>query len=213
MAHRLHPIRCVMTASIHRVIEQHAATRGNLPAVVDGTCTISYRELNATANAVARHLMAAGFRRSGHATVRMPRGVDLAITLLAVLKAGGAYTWDDPDRHASPMPIGVSFSTGVVGSEEQYLHLDLAPVLRERLACSPNLPVLTRGTDVACILRECDGSPAVIVPHATIAALRSKAVPHPTPWVGDAGAFELWMALMAGTTAIVEEQGAAVAAA
>lgn len=202
-----------MTASIHRLIEQHAAARGDLPAVVDGTRAISYRDLNYRANAVARHLIDRGFRRAGHATVRMPRGIDLAVALLAVLKAGGSYTWEDPERGESVLPVGVSFSTGTNGSEERYLHLDPAPLLGEHVPCSPNLPILTRGSDVACVLAGDSGAPAVIVPHATIAALRARAVTHPTPWVGEPGAFDLWMALMAGTSAMVDVQAASRAAA
>jgi hypothetical protein len=54
----------------------------------------------------------------------------------------------------------------------------------------------------------------VNVPHATIAALRPRPqdIPQPTPWVADPGAFDLWIPLMAGTTAVVEAPNAAVAA-
>ena len=200
----------MITGAIHRVVEQHAATRGSLVAVVDTDRAISYRELNYAANAVARHLLSRGFRRGARATICLPRGIDLAVVLLAVLKAGGCYTWIDSERTGAPH--GVSFRIATSGSEEQHLHLDLAPILAERIACSPNLPVLTRGSDLACVLED-NGLPAVMVPHSTIAALRARAIPHPTPWVGEAGAFDLWMALMAGTTAIVETSAAAVAAA
>lgn len=197
-----------MNESIHRVIEQHAATRGALIAIADRDRSCSYRELNYTANALARYLIARGFHRGGHACVRMARGIDLAAVLLAVLKAGGSYTWSDPDRTACSAPHGVSISTAVEETETRYLHLDVTAVLADRVSSCPNLPILTRGTDIACVLQDGD-RPAVIVPHATITALRSKAVTHPTPWLGEPGAFDLWMALMAGTTAIVEDPAAA----
>ncbi len=202
-----------MTTAIHRIIEQQAATRGDLVAVLDHEHSRSYRDLNHNANAVARHLMAAGFRRGATALVRLPRGVDLATVLLAVLKAGGAYTWIDPDRTADDTPRGVSFLVDGRGSEARYLHLDLSQVLAQRVACSPNLPILTRGTDIACVLPEGDGAAPVMIPHATITALRSRAVTHPTPWTGDAAGLDLWMALMAGTTAVVESEAADSAAA
>lgn len=181
-------------------------------AIVDRDRSCSYRDLNYSANALARHLHAHGFRRGGHACVRLPRGLDLATTLLAILKAGGSYTWSDPERVDSSEPEGVSIAVRMDGAETRYLHLDVAFVAPERLACCPNLPILTRGTDIACVLQD-DGRPAVMVPHATITALRSRAVTHPTSWIGEPGALDLWMALMAGTTAIVEEQTAASAAA
>jgi hypothetical protein len=37
-------------------------------------------------------------------------------------------------------------------------------------------------------------------------------LPHPAPWLGEPGAFDLWMALMSGATAVVEDQPATVAA-
>ena len=156
--------------------------------------------------------MARGFHRGGHASVTMPRGIDLATALLAVLKAGGSYTWSDPERSVSSEPVGVSIETGADGVETRYLYLDVTPVLAERVSCSPNLPIMTRHTDIACILPE-NGIPAVRVPHATITALRARAVTHPTRWNGDSSAFDLWMALMAGTTALVDDQTAAIAAA
>lgn len=201
------------TTAIHRIIEQQAAARGDLVAVLDGEQSRSYRDLNHNANAVARHLMAAGFRRGATALVCLPRGVDLATVLLAVLKAGGAYTWIDPDRGGDDTPRGLSLLVDERGGESRYLHLDLSQALAQRVACSPNLPILTRGTDIACVLRGSEAAAPVMIPHATIVALRSKAVTHPTPWTGDAAAFDLWMALMAGTTAVVEVESADVAAA
>jgi hypothetical protein len=200
-------------SSIHRTVEQHAVVRGALPAVTDVARTLTYRELNYAANTVARHLMAHGFRRGAHATVRMRRGTSLAVVLLAVLKAGGSYTWSDPERTPADGDEGVWFSLPGHGGDEAS-HADLSGILSGPIGYSPNLPVVTRGSDVACILREGDPpSSGVLVPHATILALRTRAVPQPTPWIGEAGAFDLWMALIVGTTAIVESEAAAVVAA
>jgi non-ribosomal peptide synthetase component F len=206
--------------TVHRIIEQHAAARGGAVAIDDGHRAITYRDLNCAANTLARRLQAHGFRRGAHAIVTMAPGIDLAITLLAILKMGGAYTWKEAPPFA-PGTASVSFSTapwardsrvGPPSTEIQYLHLDLSSALAEPRTCSANLPIVTRDTDTACVLEEADGAPAVLVPHQTIAALRERAVPNPTPCSGDRGAFDLWMALMAGTTAVVESSAAAVAA-
>jgi hypothetical protein len=146
----------------------------------------------------------------------MPRGIDLATALLAILKAGGSYSWNDPerdpDRIVSSEPHGVSIATGDDGAETRYLYLDVTRLLAERVSSCPNLPIVTRHTDIACVLQQ-GGAPAVMVPHATITALRARAVTHPTRWTGEPGAFDLWMALMAGTTALLENHTAATAAA
>ena len=204
------------TPAVHRIIEQHAALQGSAVAISDGDRAVTYRDLNYAANALARRLQASGFRRGTHAIVTMPAGIDLAVTLLAILKMGGCYTWNEPAPFAE-VPPGVSFLAGTGAhsgcrDEARYLHLDLASALAEPVACSPNLPIVTRATDTACVLPNGDGSPAALLPHATIAALRTRAIPHPTSWAAEPGALDLWMALMAGRTAVVESRAAAVAA-
>src|SRR5262249_37417815 len=95
---------------IHRVIECHAAATPEAIACVDARRSVSYRELNATANAVARHLMAGGVRRTNVVMVCLPRSTDLAAVLLAVLKTGAAYCWIDPAD--GRLPVGVSAVQG-----------------------------------------------------------------------------------------------------
>ena len=201
-----------MTTAIHRVIEQHAASRGQHLALVDGQHTITYRELNQAANTVARRLIGHGFRRGGHAWIHLPRGADLACVLLGVLKAGGSYTWIDPDRTDSSFPLGVSLSLG--GQDDQYLHIDTGSLVREIWnASSPNLPVVCRGADIACILRDDAGAPVVLVPHEALTTLPYTDVEQPAAWAGEPGALDLWLALLQGGTALVEERAAEVAAA
>ena len=199
-----------MTATIHRIIEQHAALRGDFSAIRDGDRAMSYRELNYAANAMARRLQSHGFRRGGHANVTLPLGMDLAIVLLAILKAGGSYSWSAPS--SGDEPSGVSFAVASSGTEDQYLHLDVSPSSGERVPCSPNLPIVTRGSDVACILQEVNGERGVMVPHSTIAALRPQGLAHTASCVGEPGAFDLWMALTAGATAVMGTHATAAAA-
>jgi len=195
----------VTAAAIHRVIEQHATACGERPAILGGDRSVTYRELNQSANVMARRLITHGFHRGGHAWVQMPVGSDLACVLLGILKAGGSYTWVDPDRSSLPHPDGVSITVGASGSEEQYLHLDTAALLRDvTRRSSPNLPVVARGTDIACILRDNEGAPVILVPHATITALLTAATPQPASWTGEPGALDLWLALITGKTAVVE---------
>lgn len=199
-----------MTASIHRFIEQHAALRGDFSAIRDGRRALSYRELNHAANAMARRLMASGFRRGMHATVAMPLGADLAIVLLATLKAGGSYTWCAPAA-CEGLAHGVSFQLGSGDAEDRFMHVDVSQALSERVASSPNLPIVTRGSDVACILPGEAGGRGVVVPHSTITALRPQGLAHTAACVGEPGAFDLWAALTAGATAVVGMPEAAAA--
>lgn len=66
------------------------------PAVVwDGVAT-SYTELNRRANRLARRLRAAGVRRDVRVGILVDRSPALAVAILAVLKAHGAYVPVDP---------------------------------------------------------------------------------------------------------------------
>ena len=200
-----------MSIAIHRAVEHQAAIRGESPAYVDDSRSLTYRELNVRANTVARALITSGFKRGSLAAVRMDRSSDLAITLLAVLKAGGAYMWTD--RHDPSWPHGVSIVENGDGGEGRCIAVDVTRVLSEEPTPSPNLPILTRGTDIACVLRDHDGSPAVLVPHSTIASLPQWQVPREVHWSGEGDALDLWLALMNGATVTPMEAAAETVAA
>lgn len=205
----------MVSPAIHRVIEQQAASRPDALAVVDGARALTYRELNQCANALARHLITSGFTRCGLALVKIGRSADLAVTLLAVLKAGGAYTWIDPaSKRANEAPHGFTIVQGTCGGEQRFLALDLRAELSDRSPrTSPNLPILTRGSDVACVLPSGDDSPHVLVPHATVTSLNHGIGLRSAPWGRNPGAFDLWVSLMSGGTATVDEHPLETAAA
>ena len=77
-------------------LADHAATTPDLTAVVCGADALSYAELEARANRLARLLIARGVGPEHLVALVMPRSVDLVVALLAVLKAGGAYLPIDP---------------------------------------------------------------------------------------------------------------------
>lgn len=56
-----------------------------------GTARLSYSDLDARANAAAIGLRELGVRAESPVAVLMERGIELAVTLLAVVKAGGVY--------------------------------------------------------------------------------------------------------------------------
>jgi acyl-CoA synthetase (AMP-forming)/AMP-acid ligase II len=186
--------------AVHRIIEANAAKSGDLPAIADTHITLSYRELNLRANAVARHLMANGFRRGSLATVRLSRSAATATVLLGILKAGGTYVLIDGEDETIGWPRGVSFAEGANGDEIRYRTVDVTPALASTPSSCANLPIVTRGSDVACVIPDDEGSPLVLVPHSTIMALQNRDVPPLAEWSGEAGALDLWAALMNGAT-------------
>ncbi len=80
----------------HQRVAKQAAKAPDAVAVVSGTEQITYRELNAAANRLARHLVADGLSAGGRVGICLPRSIDLVVAMLATLKAGAAYVPLDP---------------------------------------------------------------------------------------------------------------------
>jgi non-ribosomal peptide synthetase component F len=199
MAPYLHLLVAVMRA-VHRIIEQHVVTHGDQIAIVDGDRSCSYRELNSAANALARRMIASGFRRGMQAHVQMPPSIDLAVVLLAVLKTGGCYTWVTRSSFTANSYDGRPSCEITRGDAKAAVAMD--DITIGGVCGGPNLPVLTRDTDIACILPNTAGG-AVSVPHATILSMASCAAAGQWPWTGEPGAFDLWAALLSRATAVV----------
>lgn len=80
---------------VRRFREQVARRPGHV-AVEAPDATLTYAELDATTNRLARRLRALGVVRESRVGVAVPRGAGELCALLATLKAGGAYVPVDP---------------------------------------------------------------------------------------------------------------------
>jgi amino acid adenylation domain-containing protein/non-ribosomal peptide synthase protein (TIGR01720 family) len=79
------------------LFEAQAAHRPEAVALVEGTQQLSYQQLNRRANQLAHRLQQLGVRPETRVAVYLPRSIDLVVSLLAILKAGGVYVPLDPD--------------------------------------------------------------------------------------------------------------------
>jgi amino acid adenylation domain-containing protein len=83
-------------STIAELFKQQAAITPDALAVVAKDIRLSYRELDARSNRLARHLQSLGVKPDTLVGVAMGRSETLVISLLAILKAGGAYVPLDP---------------------------------------------------------------------------------------------------------------------
>lgn len=82
--------------SIEALFAAQARARPAATAVICAGRHLRYSELDARANRLAHWLLAHGLRPNRGVGVSLPRGFDLCIALLGILKAGGSYVPLDP---------------------------------------------------------------------------------------------------------------------
>ncbi|ASB94739.1 non-ribosomal peptide synthetase DhbF [Bacillus subtilis] len=87
-------------ACLPEQFEKQAALRPDAIAVVYEDQALSYAELNERANRLARFLISEGVGPEQFVALALPRSLEMAVGLLAVLKAGAAYLPLDPDYPA-----------------------------------------------------------------------------------------------------------------
>ncbi|MGW7533316.1 AMP-binding protein [Amycolatopsis sp. NPDC054798] len=197
----------IAAVGLHEVVREHAARTPDRVALVYPGGALGYAELVAAAEPRAAQLAAAGVRPGHRVPVQLPRGRELVVTVLAVLRLGAAYALLDP-----------VWPTARV---RQVLE-DLDPPLL--LAADTALPapgatpdpVPVSGNDPACVFftSGTTGRPkGVLTPHRALLRLfgtspvagfgAETVMPQaaPTPW--DAFALELWAPLLGGGTSVV----------
>ncbi|PZF96426.1 non-ribosomal peptide synthetase [Micromonospora deserti] len=92
---------------------QAAATPGAVALVRDGVA-LTYAELNAAANRLARELVARGAGPESRVALALPRSAELVVAILAVLKSGAGY-----------VPVDTGYPAGRIA----YLLADAEPAL------------------------------------------------------------------------------------
>ncbi|WP_096144848.1 non-ribosomal peptide synthetase, partial [Pseudomonas fluorescens] len=82
---------------IHHLIEDQARRSPDAPALVFGTTTLTYAQLDARANQLAHALGEQGVGPDVLVGICIERSIEMVVGLLAILKAGGAYVPLDPE--------------------------------------------------------------------------------------------------------------------
>ena len=212
---------------IHALFEQQAARAPDAVAVVDADRILTYGELNARANQLARYLRARGVGPDVPVGLCLGRSADMVIAILGVLKAGGAYVPLDPSYPSQRLAFmlddtraPVLLSSAALGDRLPPFagHVVVMESLWPRIAQDPddNPPNLNRAQDLAYVVYTSGstGMPkGVAVPHRGVVRLvhasnyadfgpqRAHLLLSPISF--DAATFELWGALLRGGRCIV----------
>jgi amino acid adenylation domain-containing protein len=81
---------------LHQLFADRAARMPDAVALVHAGETMTFAELDARANRLAHYLVSRGVRPESRVGICLPRGIDLVVGILGVMKAGGAYIPLDP---------------------------------------------------------------------------------------------------------------------
>ncbi|MEO6084911.1 MAG: amino acid adenylation domain-containing protein, partial [Umezawaea sp.] len=155
----------VPSGTVTSLIEAQVARTPNAPAVACGRTTLTYAELDAAANRLARHLITCGAGPEKFVAVLLPTDVDVLVTLLAVLKTGAGYLPLDPGHPAERI---------------EFMIRDIAPVavvtpefLARVEGSADPVPVEVRPENAAFVIftSGSTGTPkAVVVEHRSLVA-------------------------------------------
>ncbi|HEY0022717.1 MAG TPA: non-ribosomal peptide synthase/polyketide synthase [Longimicrobium sp.] len=87
-------------ACIHELFQAQVRNTPDAVALVSGDISLTYAELNARANRLARRLAALGAAPETIVALALERSVEMVVALLAVTKTGAAFLSIDPDYPA-----------------------------------------------------------------------------------------------------------------
>ncbi|WP_327228399.1 amino acid adenylation domain-containing protein [Streptomyces platensis] len=212
---------------VHDLFAAEATANPDALALVTDQETVTYGELEARANRLARQLVAEGVRRGDVVGVYLPRSAELVVAALAVLKAGGCYSMLDPEFPADRIStvLGQTASRHVVTVSDlvTQLDVDLGAVVVDRdapaIAAHSAEPMKrTAGPeDPACVMFTSGSSgvpKGIVAPHRALTGTLigqddieldpSHVWLQCAPVSWDVFALELFGALLAGATCVLQ---------
>ncbi|GMU10103.1 non-ribosomal peptide synthetase/type I polyketide synthase [Corallococcus caeni] len=209
-------------ASIHSLFQEQALRTPDAIAVEAEGATLTYRQLDARANQLARLLLTLDLGTEPRIGVCLHRSVELVVGLLGILKAGGCYVPLDPSYPARRLAFLLEDS----GVAAVLTHQSLTPLLPEssrpvvcldsdgeRIARQPaealHAPVRAEQLAYVTYTSGSTGTPkGVAIPHRGVVRLLigsrfvklgpSEVVLQLAPLAFDASTLEIWGALLHG---------------
>lgn len=85
---------------LHMLLEEQVLQHPDHTALEFKKASLSYNDLNKSANQLARHLIQLGLKQGENVGILAVRGFEMIIAMYAILKAGGSYVPVDPEYPA-----------------------------------------------------------------------------------------------------------------
>ncbi|MEU1635829.1 amino acid adenylation domain-containing protein [Nonomuraea sp. NPDC005701] len=219
----------VPEATLPELFEAQAARSPDATAVECDGRTLTYAELDARANRLARRLAGLGVRPESTVALLLGRSAALVVATLAVVKAGGAYVPLHPGQPPARLARTIADCGAAVlltdrpgtgaglGQDVHVIVVDAGP------AAEPGTPPRpARHPDgLACVMYTSGstGTPkGIAVTHRNVVALASdrcwtggahRRVLMHSPPAFDASTYELWVPLLNGGQVVVAPEGEA----
>nr|QEO73558.1 AMP-dependent synthetase and ligase [uncultured bacterium] len=207
--------------SVPALFEQQATRTPDAVALVTDAGEVTYRDLNASANKLARHLADLGVGRESRVALFMDRSADAVMALLAVLKAGAAYVPLHASYPAERIRWVVEDTAAMVLVTDKTVDTPGCPVVRvdDQEAwehnSSADLPVEVDARQLAYVMYTSGstGIPkGVAVTHHNIVCLVSdrrwrsgahQRILFHSPHAFDAATYEMWVPLLTGGQVVI----------
>ena len=219
-------------ALLHRLFEARAEQCPDAVAVVGDDLHLSYRELDARSNRLARHLQQHGVGPDCLVAVHAERSPEMVVALVGILKAGGAWLPIDPDCPSARIAHILDEARPVVllgqAGLRKRLPAELPPTfwLDEGWAAIATQPATPVDSPVAAhhlayviYTSGSTGRPkGVMIPHAALCnhmlwlqrthpLFPSDALLQKTPFVFDAAVWEFFAPLLVGARLVMASPG------
>ena len=216
---------------VHQLFEDQAARFPGALALVCGDRSLTYGQMNARANQLARRLRAMGVTAETRVGLRLKRSPEMIVAILGILKAGGAYaplSVDDPEERLRKLTEDAGIvalitdgplARGWTCPGVPTVLIDEVPTELDRLD-DTNLPPVTSATSLACVMYTSGstGEPkGVLIEHRSIARLvygvdyatfgPDRVFLQLASLAFDASTFEIWGALLHGAKLVQAPDG------
>ncbi|HET6763159.1 MAG TPA: condensation domain-containing protein, partial [Longimicrobiaceae bacterium] len=167
--------------TVHALFAAQAAATPDAVAVGAGGSRMTYAELDARANRLARRLRARGVGPESRVGLSMQRGPELVVAVVAILKAGGAYVPLDPAYPAERLAFMLADAgvCAVVATRELAARLPLGDT---PLVCLDDvaeaLLVAAQSPDPLDEASDADGLAYVVYTSGSTGTPKGVGVPH-----------------------------------